>query len=224
MAERRDSNSISIGGDAAGTFVAGDHNVVGAVNPATPSASSGLVSCLGFVFDVVGYGGRSAEQKSDIHERLRALVDHVLADLAIAGDDVIDDGGSGDSLAVFLPAGVDYTRVLPALLTAAASRLARDNDRYRDRMRLRMAAGTGLLGKVGPTGLTGELIIDLNRLVDSAALRKAMDAHPESDLIVLVGNALYDDVIRPGYLDRAAFTRVEVTMKEFTAPAWLYVT
>lgn len=217
-------NRINVGGNVGGNVVAGNHNVVGEADPVpTGPDSTGLHSRMGFVIDVVGYGRRTAELKSDIQARLRTLIDRMLTDIGVSFDDAVNDGGSGDGMAVFLPVGVDYTRTLPGLLTSSVARLTSDNRRYRDRMRLRMAIGTGLVGAEGPTGLTGELIIDLNRLLDSTVLRQAVVDHRESNLVVLVANALHDDVIRPGYLDPATFTRVEVTVKEFTAPAWLWI-
>jgi len=218
-------NRVNVGGNVGGNVVAGNHNVVGAAgtSPADPDAPTGLLSRMGFVVDVVGYGRRTAEQKSDVQHRLRTLIGHTLSDLGIAFDDALNDGGSGDGMAVFLPVGVDYTRALPGLLTSTVAWLISDNARFRDRMRLRMAIGTGLVGTGGQTGLLGELIIDLSRLLDSVVLRQAVVDHLESDLVVLVANGLHDDVIRPGYLDPASFTGVTVTVKEFTAPAWLWI-
>jgi hypothetical protein len=215
-------NWVHVGGDVDGVVVAGTGNVVGPAAPAAPGPVTGLRSRLGFVFDVVGYGRRTAVLKSDVQRRLRALVDGMLTDIGVAVDDTLGDG-SGDGITVFLPVGLDYTRALPGLLNSAAAGLTSDNERYRDRMRLRMAIGTGLVGPPDPTGFTGELIIDLNRLLDSTVLRQAVLNNLDSDLVVLVTNALYDDVIRPGYLNPAPFTRVDVTTKEFSAPAWLWI-
>jgi hypothetical protein len=73
----------------------------------------------------------------------------------------------------------------------------------------------------GPRGFTGQLVVDLHRLVDSEVLRDAARDNPDTDLAVLVSEALHDDLVRPGHLDPADFTPVTVTAQEFTAPAWL---
>ncbi|MFC4857700.1 hypothetical protein [Actinophytocola glycyrrhizae] len=217
-------NKISVGGDVGGNFVIGDGNVVGeaagraARAPAAARETGKFTPRLGFVVDIVGFGRRDGESKDDLARRLGALLDQVIADLGVEDD--VRTSDAGDSRVLFLPVGVDPTRVLPVLLSSVRERLGRDNRRHRDRMRLRMAVGTGLVG-TGPLGFTGELVIDLHRLVDSVVLREAIADNPYTDLVLLVGNALYDDVIRPGYLDRADFTRVEVSVKEFTGPAWL---
>lgn len=216
-------NKFSVGGDVGGNFVVGDGNVVGDVArapvPARAPRAEGFTPRLGFVVDIVGFGRRDGESKADLQQRLDTLLGEVVADLGVDRD-AVPSSDAGDSRVLFLPVGVDPTRVLPIMISAIRERLARDNRRYRDRMRLRMAIGTGLVGD-GPLGFSGELVIDLHRLVDSIVLREAVAGNPYTDLALLVGNAVYDDVIRPGYLDPADFTRVEVTTKEFAAPAWL---
>ncbi|HEX6358774.1 hypothetical protein [Actinophytocola sp.] len=215
-------NEISVGGDVGGNVVAGNGNTVGAA-PAPRAeqrpAVDGMAPRLGFVVDVVGFGHRDAESQAELQHRLDELVRRVLADLGIDPEDTIGSD-SGDSRLAFLPAGVDWSRVLPTMISAMGERLGRDNRRYRDRMRLRMSIGTGLVG-TGPLGFTGQLVVDLHRLVDSEVLRQSIRDHPDTDLVVLVSQALHDDVIRPGHLDPADFTPVTVTAKEFAAPAWL---
>lgn len=210
-------NTIRIGGDVSGSVVAGDHNVVGAPPPAAPSTA--LAPRIGFVVDIIGFGHRGAEDKEDLQRRLDALVGRVIADLGLARVDT-DGDVAGDSMVVFLPVGTASPDVVPRMVTAMAERLGRDNQRYRDRMRLRMAVGSGLVGG-GPLGFTGELVVDLHRLVDSVVLRQAISDHEHNDLALLVTHTLHDEVIRPGYLDKADFTEVAVTTKEFEAAAWL---
>jgi hypothetical protein len=214
-------NKISVGGDVGGNVVVGDGNVVGEVSrvPLPARDTEKFTPRLGFVVDIVGFGRRDGDAKDDLQRRLDTLLDQVVADLGVEKDGV-SSSDAGDSRVLFLPPGVDSSRVLPIMLSAVGERLGRDNRRYRDRMRLRMAVGTGLVGE-GPLGFTGELVIDLHRLVDSVVLREAVAGNPYTDLALLVANALYDDVIRPGYLDPGDFTRVDVTTKEFAAPAWL---
>jgi hypothetical protein len=223
----RQQNRISVGGGVGGSVVAGNHNVVGNVVGAAPTAepeppdgnTEAMAPRLGFVVDVVGFGRRDAEEKADLQQRLDKLVSQVVADLGADRAGTLSSD-AGDSRLMFLPVGVDSARVLPAMISAMTERLSRDNRRYRDRMRLRMSVGTGLVG-TGPLGFTGELVVDLHRLVDCAVLREAVRDHQDVDLAMLVSQALYDDVIRPGHLASSGFTRVAVTVKEFNAPAWL---
>lgn len=224
------SRDINVGRDANGVFVTGDGNVVsdtpgGRPAPGPPEAGEWPMTPVprfGFAIDVVGYGRRSEPLRQDIAARLRSLVATVLDGIRVAERDA-DVVNTGDGGMVFLPPGTDPTRALPWLLAATTDWLARDNARYRDRIRLRMSVGSGLL-EHAPTGLTGPLIVDLPRLLDSDPLRRAVDRHPDSDLVVLVADALHNDVVRP-YLDpdQYAFERVKVTKKEYTGVAWLWV-
>jgi hypothetical protein len=222
----RQHNTISVGGSVGGNVVAGSHNVVGpapetVVEQPVTAPPEGLTPRLGFVVDIVGFGRRSADDKDDLQHRLDQLVGQVIADIGIDPDDT-ECCVAGDAKVVFLPVGADSSRALPGMISATAEQLKRDNRRFRDRMRLRMSAGTGLLGN-GPLGFTGELIVDLHRLVDSDVCRQAVQDNPDADLVIVVTHTLHDEVIRPGYLNRDDFTRVEVAMKEFTATAWLRV-
>jgi hypothetical protein len=224
-------NEIHVGGNVTGgNVIAGDHNDAhytsgGGPTPSPPDAGdppSAPLPRFGFAIDVVGYGTRSEPLRQDIAVRLRSLVATVLDGIGVAerDADVVDTGDGG---MVFLPSATDPTRAFPRLLAETPAWLARDNARYRDRMRLRMAVSSGLLGR-GPTGLTGPLLVDISRLLDSAALRQEVDRHRDSDLVVLVADALHNDVVRP-YLDpkQYVFRRVDVKVKEFFGVAWLWI-
>lgn len=222
------SNHISVGSNT-GVVQAGDSNTVGDVHigqtrEVEPDQPAGRVPRMLFMIDVVGYGERSAPAKEDIQERLRALLHGTLADAGVDVDAADDDGGAGDGIAVCLPVGTDPTRALPELLDSLVDRLGRDNDRYRDRIRLRMAIGCGTVGR-GPMGFTGALIVELGRLTDSQPLRDAAKQNPGSDLVLLVTNALYEDVIQAGYLPPrlARFGPIDVEAKEYSGRAWLWV-
>ncbi|HEV7651195.1 MAG TPA: hypothetical protein VGP26_23850 [Actinophytocola sp.] len=222
------TNKISVGGSVGGSVVAGNHNVVGtaalaeAGTPERPAPAAGHTPRIGFVVDVVGFGRRSAADKDHVQLRLDTVVRQVLADLGIGIGDT-ESTVAGDSKVVFLPVGADSSGMLPGMITSMSTRLRQDNARHRDRLRLRMAVATGLLGQEGPLGRTGELIVDLHRLVDSAPTRQAIDRHVGADLAILVSRTLHDEVIRPGFLDVTDFVRVDVEMKEFRAAAWLRV-
>lgn len=229
----RDDRRINVRGDVNAPVISGDRNEVGDVHvstgpPATPAKPvdrrADRSHRVGFVVDVVSYGTRSAPAQERIQGRLQSLLRGVVADVGADFDEVDRDGGTGDGMVVFLPSGGDPTQLLPDLLRASADRLAEDNETYRDRMRLRMAVGSGLVGG-GATGFSGPLVVNISRLVDSRPLRRALADNPGSDLVVLVLDALHREVVGPGYLPPrvAEFRLVDVAMKEFTEPAWLWV-
>jgi hypothetical protein len=169
---------------------------------------AGLAPRLGFVVEIIGFGHRDAREKEDLRLRVDALVSRVVADLGLPRAQVETEAAC-DATLVFLPPGAPPAHVLPRMISAVAERLCRDNQRYRDRMRLRMAVAAG------PPGSTDELY----RLVDSRVLRQAISDHEHANLALLVT----PELLRSGELDRADFTQVEVKTKDASVPAWLRV-
>lgn len=178
---------------------------------------------IGFVLDVAGYGTRSAPAQNEVQRRLPLLV---VDSLAESGMDLgsVDHEWTGDGINVVLPADVDPTVVLPVLIRSLAANLGADNVRSVDRIRLRMAVGVGLVEQ-SAAGFGGPMIVDTNRLVGSAPLRAALAAYPSADLAVAISDLVYATVIRPGYpgIPGSQFNRVSVVAKEFTGPAWIWV-
>jgi hypothetical protein len=131
---------------------------------------------------------------------------------------------TGDGINVVIPADADPTVALPVLLRALAALLGQDNARSGDRLRLRMSVGIGLVEN-STVGFGGPMIIELSRMVNSAALRSALDAYPRADLVAAISDQVYSAIIRPGYpgIPDSQFTRVDVAEKEFRAPAWIWV-
>lgn len=191
--------------------------------PATQVADSARTLRLGVVVDIVGYGRRAAPEQEAAQQRLSVLARRVLHDAGVEFD-AVDHQWTGDGFALFLPSDIDPAGTLSALLSAIPSRLAEDNEANGDRIRLRMAVGVGLV-RVAATGFAGTIIVDINRLVDSAPLRDAVHDHPHSDVVVLLSQQTYASLVRPGYLrpPDGDFQRVRVTLKEFHEPAWLWV-
>lgn len=178
---------------------------------------------MGFAVDIVIFSSRSSPQKNDLQQRLADLVDGVLHDLCISLSDT-DHQGTGDGINIFLPETTEVHRALPALLRSFHDRLTRDNARFRDRMRLRIATAVGPTG-LAALGFSGKTIVDMHRLLNSEVLRRAALDHPNADLVALVSDQLYSWVIGEGYpgLDPARFQRVSVRVKEFSEHAWLWV-
>ena len=180
---------------------------------------------MAFVLDVAEYGKRAVPARDTVQQRLRRLVVATLAECGLKlGEPAIDHQWTGDGINAILPADIDPTAVLTTLLRSLAASLAHDNRGHADRIRLRMAVGFGLFER-GPAGFGGPVIVDINRLVDSDALRSALATEPGADLVVAIGDRAYGLIIEPGYLGIPAgqFTRVHVVSKEFAAPAWIWV-
>jgi hypothetical protein len=178
---------------------------------------------MGFVLDVAGYGARTAPLQSEVQRRLPALVAHMLRKCGMDFD-CVEHEWTGDGINAVLPADMDPTVTLPTMIRSLAAQLGADNARSSDRIRLRMAVGVGLI-EHSAAGFGGPMVLDINRLVDSTPLRAALVRHPAADLVVAISDQVHSTVIRPGYLGipSGQFNRVHVVAKEFSAPAWIWI-
>jgi hypothetical protein len=114
--------------------------------------------------------------------------------------------------------------VLSVLIRSLAAGLSADNGRHADRIRLRMAIGVGLIERRA-AGFGGPVIVDINRLVDSAALRSALSGEPAADLAVALSDQAYTLIIQPGYpgIPAGQFAHANVVAKEFSGTAWIWL-
>jgi len=191
--------------------------------PEPPPRPDRITVRMGFAVDIERYSSRTSPDKARVQERLAALVREVLGDMGYRMEET-DHQDTGDGMNVFLPADAELHRALPQLLLSWQTRLVADNDRYRDRMRLRMSTAFGPVG-IAALGFAGSTIVDVSRLLNSAVLRGALTEHPDIDLAVLVSEQLYAYVVGEGYpgLDARRFERRLVEVKEFRQHAWLWI-
>jgi hypothetical protein len=177
---------------------------------------------MGFAVDIVGYSSRPAPVQDHAQQRLARLTDEVLADLSIEVSQTAQQH-SGDGVMVFLPATAEIHRALPTLLHSWQDRLAADNRRFEDRLRLRVSTVVGLV-RLAALGFSGGTVIELGRLLDCDALRGELAARPALDLAVLVSGKLYDYVVREGHpgLTPTSFQHQQVLLKEYRGDAWLW--
>ena len=186
---------------------------------------SGRALRMAFVLDVDGYGRRTGPGRGAVQQRLRRLVVAMLAECGLElGELTVDHQWTGDGINAILPADIDPTAVLATLLRSLAAGLGHDNKGHADRIRLRMAIGVGLFER-GPAGFGGPVIVDINRLVDSTALRSALATEPDADLVAAIGDRAHGLIIEPGYpgIPARQFTRTYVVSKEFAGRAWIWI-
>ena len=161
---------------------------------------------MAFVLDVAGYGARGIAHQQDVQRRLQRLVEATLDECGLKLDpEVVEHQWTGDGINAVLPADIDPTVILPLLIRSLASALGADNARSADRIRLRMAVSAGLIER-SVAGFSGQLIVDISRLVDSSALREALTEAPAADLAVAISDHVYamvDPARLPGHPRRA---------------------
>ncbi|GAA1616101.1 CATRA conflict system CASPASE/TPR repeat-associated protein [Actinoplanes couchii] len=178
---------------------------------------------MGFGIDVVRYSDRTTPGQFEVQRRLAGMVADVLDGIGVPLRDS-DRQDAGDGMMVVLPARVQPHLALPGLLNGWRARLAADNGEHPgDRIRLRLSV---TVGRFAPSaiGFTGATIIETGRLLDSDALRQGIKDHPDADLVALVSDRIYQDVVGEGYpgLDAGHFVPVRVRVKTYDRQAWLW--
>ena len=179
---------------------------------------------MGFALDIVSYSSRTSPDKNDVQQRLADLVNGMLDDLGIHLS-ATDHQGTGDGINVFLPESCEIHRALPQLLRSCRDRLARDNARSQDRIRLRFATDVGPTG-LAALGFSGRTVVAMCRLLDSEVLRAAVRDHPDIDLVALISGQVHEYVVGEGYSalpPARVLQRRSVSVKEFHDDAWLWV-
>ena len=164
-------------------------------------------------------------QEQQVERRLQRLVDATLSECGLKLDpEIVEHRWTGDGINAVLPVDIDPTVILPLLIRSLASALGADNAQSADRIRMRMSVSAGLIER-RPAGFSGQLIVDVNRLVDSPALRQALADAPACDLAVAMSDHVYAMVIGPGYpgIPDGQFSPMHVVAKEFSATAWLWL-
>ena len=180
---------------------------------------------MGFVLDVAGYGTRTVPERDEVQQRLRRLVVAMLSECGLELDmRVVDHQWTGDGINGVLPSDVDPPAVLSTLIRSLAAGLSADNAHQADRIRLRMAIGVGLIERRA-AGFGGPVIVDINRLVDSAVLRSALSGEPAADLAVAISDQAYTLIIQPGYpgIPPGQFSHANAVAKEFSGSAWIWL-
>jgi hypothetical protein len=127
-----------------------------------------------------------------------------------------------------LPTGIDEPKVIAALTAELGTRLRRLNRRPPDgaRLRLTMAIHEGIV-VLTDDGYRGYAIAKACQFVSSAAARQALALHSTADLLVLLSERIFDDLIRldvPGLLP-ACCQRLEIDGPDGKADdlGWLYI-
>jgi hypothetical protein len=177
-----------------------------------------------FAVDIQRYSARhhpldQVALRRDLRDLLRAATTAINID---RDEWHLQDRGDGELALV--PASIskpllvaEFVRELHVHLTA----LNRPR-RTEERVRLRVAMHHGDVIQDG-TGFAGGAIVAACRLLDSDPVRAALDRIAEADLAVILSDRMFEDVNGYRDLHRRYFRQVEVTVKEFTGRAWVWV-
>lgn len=135
---------------------------------------------------------------------------------------------TADTEVALLPVGIDEPRFIAALTAALAEALHRMNTGHGngERVRLRMAVHEGVT-ILTSEGFTGHAVMQVSRLAGAQPLRAALTADPDADLIVLLSDQVFEDVVQFDHacLSRDRFHRAAAAIQANgnLDAGWIYV-
>jgi hypothetical protein len=176
--------------------------------------------------DVAKSGGRSDALLIRMRRDLREILSNALEaqGLEPARLTHIDDG---DGFRYLIPADVapPHAALDPFIGRLGIElRMHREAANEANRLRLRIAVHSGLLYPEAEGTYTGVPLKDCARLLNADAGRELLDEHPGADLVLLLTDSFYSDVVGSGTtLDPKAFRPIRIRVKETDRTGWAYL-
>ncbi|MFG2000453.1 hypothetical protein ACGFNU_15025 [Spirillospora sp. NPDC048911] len=174
--------------------------------------------------DIAGFG--DARRAADVQLYLRRSMYQILDGAFNATG--LDRTSShledrGDGVLVVLPPTVPPEVLLDPLTVHMVSLLRQHNRRHSAgaQLRLRMAVHAGRI-HADEHGVSGRAVIDLFRLLDGAAFRRAAGMST-TDLSVIVSDQIHSEVISTAWPDVVDLQQITVTVKETRTRAWIWI-
>lgn len=133
--------------------------------------------------------------------------------------------GSGDSEFAVLPDSEPEAVVVDRFVRELGAGLDRHNGQRVEAAKLRLRVAIHF-GPVVPAenGYAGPAPVEVHRLLESAALKAALEDDPGADLALMLSDVVYRDTVHEGHttLRPDEFEPVAVELKEFSGTAWLW--
>ncbi|MFF5262755.1 hypothetical protein ACFY4C_27805 [Actinomadura viridis] len=174
-----------------------------------------LVYRLLLAIDIQAYSKRDTREQLQAQHLLTRALDRAAQAVGLERARW-DKQVGGDGELATLPEDVDPAPVAGDFVIGLASELRGLN---RDRsggpaLRVRLALHHGTM-TAGPFGPAGDAPIVVQRLLDSAPLRRLLADDPDRDVAYVVSESLYGDVVQTGFcaLPPAAFQPIKVSAK-----------
>ncbi|MGW5155350.1 hypothetical protein ACWEPN_07705 [Nonomuraea wenchangensis] len=175
--------------------------------------------------DAEGYGRGDDLRHDSIQSGLAQVMDRGAREAGLRRDTWTRQE-AGDGEVIVLPDGEPELRVVDDLIRRVRKALHDHNRERRDdaRLRIRVSIGHGVV-KRGAMGFVGQVVVTTCRLLDAKAARAALKANPRADLVLILTDRLYEDVVRQLHTSYRpeSFTRLEVPTKERTEIAWMWI-
>lgn len=175
--------------------------------------------------DAEGYGRGDDLRHDSIQSGLAQVMNRAAREAGLRRDTWTRQE-AGDGEVIVLPEGEPELRVIDDLVHRMRKALHDHNRERRDdaRLRIRISIGHGVV-KRGAMGFVGQVVVTTCRLLNADAARIALKANSRADLVLILTDRLYEDVVRQLHTSYRpeSFTRLEVPTKERTEIAWMWI-
>ncbi|GAA3146908.1 hypothetical protein [Nonomuraea roseoviolacea] len=175
--------------------------------------------------DAEGYGRGDDLRHDSIQSGLAQVMDRSAREAGLCRETWARQE-AGDGEVIVFPEGEPELRVIDDLVRRLRKALHDHNRERRDdaRLRIRISIGHGVV-KRGAMGFVGQVVVTTCRLLDATAARTALKVNPRADLVLILTDRLYEDVVRQLHTSYRpeSFTRLEVPTKERTEIAWMWI-
>jgi hypothetical protein len=174
--------------------------------------------------DATGYGRGDDQLQDALQAGLIKVLDEAATGARLVRSEW-DRNSTGDGELALLPVTESEPRVVDDFIRELCAALARHNRHLADhaRLRLRVAIHYGVAYPAS-NGYSGQGVVVVSRLLDSAPLREAM-RQTEAELALILSDGVYLETVAGGHtsLRPGEFREVDVRNKEFAARAWIWL-
>ncbi|MER8043757.1 hypothetical protein [Streptomyces sp. NPDC094032] len=186
-------------------------------------ASAGAIHRLVVFGDVVGSGRLGMDEKRLTRTAMYEAFGEAYASVGIEPGTVHQED-RGDGILAALRPDVPPTLMVGRWIDTLYESLREHNTGRRTPLRMRVGMNAGLVLDDG-RGLVGRAVDLACRLCDSARAKQIMTDAPDVDLLIVVSDWLYRNVVVEGgrYVEPEHYRRAAVVSKETDEEAWFHV-
>ncbi|MFC8506916.1 hypothetical protein ACFU3J_03950 [Streptomyces sp. NPDC057411] len=186
-------------------------------------ASAGAIHRLVVFGDVVGSGRLGMDEKRLTRAAVYEAFGEAYASVGIEPGTVHQED-RGDGILAALRPDVPPTLMVGRWIDTLYECLREHNTGRRRPLRMRVGMNAGLVLDDGH-GLVGRAVDLACRLCDSARAKRIMTEAPDVDLLIVVSDWLYRNVVVEGgrYVEPSHYRRAAVVSKETDEDAWFHV-
>ncbi|MDQ0845763.1 hypothetical protein [Streptomyces sp. V1I6] len=186
-------------------------------------SSAAAVNRLVVFGDACGSGRMGLDAKRRMRAAMYGAFAEAYASVGVEVDRVHQED-RGDGILAALDPGVPPTLMVGTWLDMLFQSLREHNAGSADRLRLRIGMNAGPVLDDG-RGLVGRAVDVAARLCDSPVARRTMELAPGSDLLLVVSDWLYANVVAEGgrYVEPETYRSARVRLKETDETAWFHI-